>query len=80
LADSDRNRSALHDLRHTHGTLLLRRGVPVHVVSRRLGHASEAITLTVYAHVLPDQGRLAADVAAAIAPRAADAEAPGAGE
>lgn len=47
--------------------LLLRRLVPVHVVSRRLGHASEAITLGVYASVLPDQGRLAADVAAAIA-------------
>jgi len=57
----------LHDLRHTHATLLLRRGVPIHVVSRRLGHASPAITLAIYSHVLPDQGRLAADVAGAIA-------------
>lgn len=60
-------RLTIHDVRHTHATLLLRRGVPVHVVSRRLGHANEAITLVTYAHVLPDQGRLAADVAAAIA-------------
>jgi hypothetical protein len=30
----------LHDLRHTHATLLLAKGVPVKVVSERLGHAS----------------------------------------
>ena len=30
----------LHDLRHTHATILLPPGVPVHVVSQRLGHAS----------------------------------------
>ena len=29
-----------HDLRHTHATTLLLAGVPVHVVSQRLGHAS----------------------------------------
>jgi integrase len=43
----------LHDLRHTHATLLLRAGVPVKVVSERLGHASPAFTMTVYQHVLP---------------------------
>lgn len=60
-------RLTLHDCRHCHASLLLRRGVPPHVVSRRLGHANEAITLTLYAHVLPDQARMAAEVAAAIA-------------
>lgn len=45
----------LHDLRHTHATLLLANGVPLHVVSRRLGHASEAFTAEVYSHVLPNQ-------------------------
>jgi integrase len=50
----------LHDLRHTHATLLLRAGEPVHVVSQRLGHASPTITMTVYAHALPgDQKRAA---------------------
>lgn len=44
---------SLHDLRHTHATLLLRSGVPVKVVSERLGHASPAFTMTVYQHVLP---------------------------
>ena len=42
-----------HDLRHTHATLLLQAGVPVKVVSERLGHASAVVTLGIYAHVLP---------------------------
>jgi len=34
----------------------LRAGVPVHTISRRLGHASPVITMSVYAHVLqPEQ-------------------------
>jgi integrase len=49
-----------HDLRHTHATLLLAAGVPVHVVSQRLGHASPAFTLSVYGHVLPRQQAAAA--------------------
>jgi integrase len=52
----------LHDLRHTHATLLLLAGVPVHVVSERLGHASPVVTMTVYAHVLPGSQREAADL------------------
>lgn len=35
----------LHDLRHVQATLLLKAGVPVHVVAARLGHADRAITL-----------------------------------
>jgi integrase len=45
----------LHDLRHVHATLLLKAGVPVHVVAARLGHRDAAMTLRVYAHVLSDQ-------------------------
>jgi hypothetical protein len=51
----------LHDLRHTHATLLLAAGVPVKVVSERLGHTKVAMTLDVYAHVLPAMDRDAAD-------------------
>ena len=43
----------LHDLRHTHASLLLLDGVPIHVVSRRLGHANIAITIKIYGHLLP---------------------------
>jgi integrase len=59
----------LHDLRHTHATLLLANGVPVKVVSERLGHASATITLTVYQHVHPGMGREAADRFAALLER-----------
>ncbi len=43
-----------HDLRHTAGTLALRQGVPLHTVSKMLGHADPAMTLRRYAHVLDD--------------------------
>jgi integrase len=49
-----------HDLRHTHATLLLKAGVPPHVVAQRLGHASPALTLSIYSHVLPRQQAAAA--------------------
>jgi Site-specific recombinase XerD len=42
-----------HDLRHAHATLMLSAGVHPKVVSERLGHASIAITLDTYSHVLP---------------------------
>jgi integrase len=54
-------RIRLHDLRHTHATLLLTAREPVHVVSQRLGHASPVVTMTVYAHVLPGSQRDTAD-------------------
>jgi integrase len=44
----------LYDTRHTHATLMLKAGVHVKVVSERLGHATTAITMDVYSHVLPD--------------------------
>jgi integrase len=43
----------LHALRHTHASELLAAREPVHVVSKRLGHADIAITLRIYAHALP---------------------------
>ena len=43
----------LHDLRHTHASLLLPAGEPIHVVSKRLGHADIYITMKLYAHLLP---------------------------
>jgi len=43
----------LHDLRHTHATLMLRQGVHPKIVSERLGHSSIAITFDTYSHILP---------------------------
>jgi integrase len=57
----------LHDLRHTHATLALKAGVPVKVISERLGHESPAFTLKQYAHVIPGmQAEAAAQVTAMI--------------
>ncbi|MGD9573094.1 MAG: tyrosine-type recombinase/integrase [Dehalococcoidia bacterium] len=46
--------TTLHGLRHTCGSILLGRGVPLIVVSRHLGHADPNITARVYAHLLAD--------------------------
>jgi integrase len=43
----------LHDLRHCAASLLLVAGVPIKVVSERLGHTTIAMTMDVYGHVLP---------------------------
>ena len=51
----------LHSLRHCHACLLLDQGVPIKVVSERLGHATVRMTLDTYSHVLPAQDRHAAD-------------------
>jgi integrase len=51
----------IHDLRHTHATLMLKAGVHPKVVSERLGHASIGITLDTYSHVLPGLQEAAAE-------------------
>lgn len=43
----------LHDLRHTHASLLLARGVHPKVVQERLGHSSITMTLDLYSHLTP---------------------------
>jgi len=45
----------LYDLRHTCATLMLASGENIKVVAERLGHASPAMTLDVYVHVVPGQ-------------------------
>jgi hypothetical protein len=49
-----------HDLRHTCATLLLTRNVNPKIVSEMLGHATIAITLDTYSHVLPNMRDAAA--------------------
>lgn len=45
-------RLTMHELRHTHATLLLDDGEDLKTVSEQLGHADVAITMRVYQHVL----------------------------
>lgn len=51
----------IHCMRHTHATLLLKAGVNVNVVSKRLGHSNATVTLNIYAHVLEEMEKTAAD-------------------
>jgi integrase len=53
---------SLHSLRHSHASILLSKGVPPAVVSQRLGHADQNITLSIYSHALPADARAAAKV------------------
>jgi Phage integrase family len=45
--------TGLHDLRHSYASSMLALGVPITRVAALLGHASPAVTLTIYAHVIP---------------------------
>lgn len=44
----------LHDLRHSHATLLINAGVNIVAVSKRLGHSDINQTLKTYTHLLKD--------------------------
>ena len=60
-ADHDLPALTVHELRHTHASLLFEAGQSVKVVQERLGHASAQVTLNTYAHLLHDaQTRAAA--------------------
>jgi integrase len=69
ILNAELRRIRLHDLRHTHATLALKAGVPVKVISERLGHESPAFTLKQYAHVIPG---MQAEAAALVATLVAD--------
>jgi integrase len=49
-----------HQLRHYHASLLLQQGLPLTLVSRRLGHASPEVTARIYAHWLGSDDSIAA--------------------
>ena len=55
-------RVKFHALRHTHASTLIRAGVDVLTISRRLGHSQAAMTLDVYGHLMEGS-----DAAAALA-------------
>jgi integrase len=53
-----------HDLRHFTATSMLAGGVDIPTASAYLGHANAAITLTVYAHAVPQRLQAGADAIA----------------
>lgn len=60
-ADAGLRPIGLHGLRHGWATWALQSGVPTKVVSERLGHASVAITMDRYSHVIEGMDREAAE-------------------
>jgi integrase len=67
-------RPRIHDLRHTCASWMLLAGVPIHVVSRHLGHESIKTTVDIYGHLDRTSARTAA---AAIEAALAEDDAPG---
>lgn len=55
------NSVSLHDLRHTHATLMLQAGVHPKVVQERLGHSTITTTLDTYSHVIPSMQKESVD-------------------
>jgi integrase len=51
----------LHDLRHTCASLAIAAGADVKVLQRMLGHASAALTLDRYGHLMPGQAESVAE-------------------
>ena len=56
----------LHDVRHSYASAALEAGVPMKIVSDRLGHASIRITSDTYSHVRPDIDQAAAELIAGV--------------
>lgn len=54
-------RIRFHDLRDTHASLLARAGVPIEVISKRLGHSTIGVTVDRYVTVYRDRDAAAAD-------------------
>lgn len=56
-------RPRIHDMRHTHASLMLRQGMSPFELSRRLGHESIQTTIDRYSHLVPDAHFRAAEMA-----------------
>lgn len=55
-------RIKLHDLRHSHASMLIKQGANVSAIAKRLGHSSPATTLNVYSHVYHNEDFEIADM------------------
>ena len=52
----------LYGFRHSHATNLIKAGVPIKVVSTRLGHANASTTMNVYWHLFKDDEKQVLDI------------------
>ena len=58
------NAPNIHDLRHTHASWLISRGVPLPYIQARLGHEKITTTVDTYGHLVPDAHEQMASVVA----------------
>lgn len=54
IAESGVRPLKIHCLRHAHASLLIAQGVPITAISKRLGHTSPKVTLSIYSHATND--------------------------
>jgi len=59
--DKDLKRIRIHDLRHSHASLLINQGEDYLVVKERLGHASITTTIDTYSHLYPSKQKILAN-------------------
>ncbi|WP_278973242.1 site-specific integrase [Peptostreptococcus anaerobius] len=52
----------VHDLRHSHATLLINNGIDVLIISHRLGHSNPTTTLNTYSHLYKNRSTEAVDL------------------
>jgi integrase len=57
---------ALHSLRHSHASALIASGADIVTVSRRLGHSSPNVTLSVYSHLFSKDDAMVVDAIDAV--------------
>ena len=55
-----------HDLRHTHASLLLYKGIDLKTISKRLGHSNIGTTMNIYTHVMRELDTKASEAIEAI--------------
>lgn len=48
-------RIRVHDLRHSHASLLIEKNVPILLIAERLGHEKVETTLNTYGHLYPNK-------------------------
>ena len=52
---------SLHELRHTHATLLNSQGESMKTIQAQLGHSSARVTMEIYTHAIPQHQREAVE-------------------
>ncbi|RJU01966.1 site-specific integrase [Arthrobacter frigidicola] len=57
------NKPRIHDIRHTSASILLRQGLDMYQLSRRLGHANIQMSIDKYSDLMPDAHFNSADIA-----------------